>query len=75
MKKNFFFNGLLATAMVGLTLTACSDDEKGNGSGTVDKGEYVIASSVTASGNSERRDGFYDKQWSGKRRRHTMGVL
>ena len=37
MKKNFFFNGLLATAMVGLTLTACSDDEKGNGSGTVDK--------------------------------------
>ena len=29
MKKNFFFNGLLATAMVGLTLTACSDDEKG----------------------------------------------
>lgn len=52
MKKNFFFNGLLATAMVGLTLTACSDDEKGNGSGTVGKGEYVIASSVTASGNT-----------------------
>ena len=38
--------------MVGLTLTACSDDEKGNGSGTVGKGEYVIASSVTASGNT-----------------------
>ena len=52
MKKNFFLNGLFATAMVGLTLTACSDDEQGNGAGTVGKGEYVIAASVTASGNT-----------------------
>lgn len=51
MKKNFFLNGLFATAMVGMTLAACSDEEQGNnGAGTVGKGEFVIPSSVTASG-------------------------
>lgn len=52
MKRNFFLKGLFATAIVGLTLTACSDDEQNNGAGTIGKGEYVIASSVTAPGNT-----------------------
>ena len=33
-------------------MTACTDDEPSLGGGTVEKGEYVIASSVTASGNT-----------------------
>ena len=52
MKKNYFLTGLFATAMTGLSLTACTDDEPSLGGGTVEKGEYVIASSVTASGNT-----------------------
>ncbi|MBD9091454.1 MAG: DUF4374 domain-containing protein [Bacteroides oleiciplenus] len=52
MKKNYFLTGLFATAMTGLALTACTDDEPSLGGGTVEKGEYVIASSVTASGNT-----------------------
>lgn len=60
MKKNYFLTGLFATAMTGLTftamiglaLTSCTDDEPSLGGGTVEKGEYVIASSVTASGNT-----------------------
>lgn len=48
MKKNLFFTGLFATAITGLALTACTNDEYvADGQG---KGEYVIASSVTASG-------------------------
>lgn len=51
MKKNFFLNGLVATAVVGMTFTACSDEEQGsNGAGNVAKGEFIIPSSVTASG-------------------------
>lgn len=51
MKRNFFLSGLFATAMVGMTLTACSDDEQsGNGEGDVAKGEFIIPASVTASG-------------------------
>lgn len=49
MKKNYLLTGLLATAMTGLALTACTDDEPSLGGSTVAKGEYVIASSVTAS--------------------------
>ena len=49
MKKNSFLIGLFASAMTGLALTACTDNEPNLGTGTVDKGEYVIASSVTAS--------------------------
>lgn len=52
MKKNYFLTGLFVTAMTGLALTACTDDEPSLGGGTVEKGEYVIASSVTASGNT-----------------------
>lgn len=52
MKKNYFLTGLFATAMTGLALTACTDDEPSLGGGTVEKGEYVIASSVIASGNT-----------------------
>lgn len=52
MKKNYFLTGLFTTAMTGLALTACTDDEPSLGGGTVEKGEYVIASSVTASGNT-----------------------
>lgn len=56
MKKNFFLTGLFATAMAGLTLTACDDDPSNggdNGGGEEDKNaEYVIAASVTASGNT-----------------------
>lgn len=49
MKKNYLLTGLLATAMTGLALTACTDNEPNLGASTVEKGEYVIASSVTAS--------------------------
>lgn len=54
MKKNFFLTGLFATAMAGLTLTACDDDPTlGGGDGDEDgNAEYVIAASVTASGNT-----------------------
>ena len=31
MKKNFFLTGLFATAMAGLTLTACDDDPSNGG--------------------------------------------
>ena len=31
MKKNFFLTGLFATAMAGLTLTACDDDPSTGG--------------------------------------------
>lgn len=55
MKKNFFLTGLFATAMTGLTLTACDDDPITGGSnddGDENNAEYVIAASVTASGNT-----------------------
>ena len=52
MKKDFLLNGFIATAMAGMALSACTDNEPDYGSGTEAKGEYVIASSVTASGNT-----------------------
>lgn len=55
MKKNFFLTGLFATAMAGLTLTACDDDPSTGGDDGGDddnNAEYVIAASVTASGNT-----------------------
>ena len=48
MKKDFFLNGFAAIAIVGMALSACTDNEPDYGSGTEAKGEYVIASSVTA---------------------------
>lgn len=50
MKKNFFFFGLFATAITGLVLTACTNDESVAGGNDKGQGEYVVASSVTASG-------------------------
>ena len=52
MKKNFFLYGLFVTAMSAMVFTACTDDEPDYGKGTEAKGEYVVASSVTASGNT-----------------------
>ena len=52
MKKDFLLNGFIATAMAGMALSACTDNEPDYGSCTEAKGEYVIASSVTASGNT-----------------------
>lgn len=55
MKKSFFLTGLFATAMIGLTLTACDDDIDGGGNGSGEEGnnaEYVVAASTTASGNT-----------------------
>ena len=55
MKKNFFLTGLFATAMAGLTLTACDDDPStggGDGGDDDNNAEYVKAASVTASGNT-----------------------
>ena len=45
-------NGFAAIAIVGMALSACTDNEPDYGLGTEAKGEYVIASSVTASGNT-----------------------
>lgn len=45
MKKDFFLNGFAAIAIVGMALSACTDNEPDYGSGTEAKGEYVIASS------------------------------
>lgn len=46
MKKDFFLNGFTAIAIVGMALSACTDNEPDYGLGTEAKGEYVIASSV-----------------------------
>lgn len=44
MNKNYLLAGLFAMAMTGATLTSCTDtDEPGSGSGSVSKGNYVIA--------------------------------
>ena len=53
MKKNFFLAGLFATAMTGLSLTSCTDTEvPGGGNNNETKGDFVVAASVTASGNT-----------------------
>lgn len=59
MKRNFLFISLLATATAAMTFTSCSKDEpinngenSGNGAGTTAVSHYVIAASVTASGNT-----------------------
>lgn len=53
MKKNFLSAGLFATAMTGLALVSCTETEMpgdGNNNGT--NGDFVVAASVTASGNT-----------------------
>lgn len=53
MKKNFFLAGLCATVMTGLAFTSCTETEMpGGGNNNDTKGDFVIASSVTASGNT-----------------------
>ena len=53
MKKNFFLAGLFATAMTGLALTSCTETEvPGGGNNNETKGDFVVASSVTASNNT-----------------------
>lgn len=53
MKKNFFLAGLFATAMTGLALTSCTETEvPGGGNNNETKGDFVVAASVTASGNT-----------------------
>ena len=53
MKKNFFLAGLFATAMTGLALTSCTDTEvPGGGNNNETKGDFVVAASVAASGNT-----------------------
>ena len=53
MKKNFFLAGLFATAKTGLALTSCTDTEvPGGGNNNETKGDFVVAASVTASGNT-----------------------
>ncbi len=52
MKKNYFFAGLLATAMTGMSLISCSDDDRPKTGGSeASKGNYVIAATVSASGH------------------------
>lgn len=53
MKKNLLSAVLFTSAMAGTALTSCTDTEVpggGNNNGT--KGDFVIASSVTASSNT-----------------------
>ncbi len=54
MKRNFLNSALPLTAMMCITLSACSDEENLNKrpENGGQPGEYVIASSVTASGNT-----------------------
>lgn len=50
MKKNYLLTGLIAVAaMTGMAFTACTDDQPNLGNGTVENGEYVIASTVVSS--------------------------
>lgn len=59
MKKNYFMTGLFTMALVGMAFSACSDDLSTDNSTvnpdeptTTTDGTYVIAASVTASGNT-----------------------
>lgn len=51
MKKNHLLTGLFVATVAGMALTACSDDESNDGSGSsnVTTGNYVIAATVTSS--------------------------
>ena len=54
MKKNSLCAGLFAAAMTSLLIISCTDQENSDGGSdtNANKGDYVIASSVTASGNT-----------------------
>lgn len=53
MKKNLLLAGLFASAMAGPVLTSCTDTEvPGGGNANGSKGDFVVASSVTASNNT-----------------------
>lgn len=42
MKKDFLLNGFIATAMAGMALSACTDNEPDYGSGTEAKGVSML---------------------------------
>lgn len=42
MKKDFFLNGFAAIAIVGMALSACTDNEPDYGSGTEAKGDMLL---------------------------------
>ena len=44
MKKDFLLNGFIATAMAGMALSACTDNEPDYGSGTEAKGCLLYTS-------------------------------
>ena len=51
MKKNFFLTGMIATALAGLAMTACTDSDDVTGGGNDNnKGEFVVA--ATYKGNN-----------------------
>lgn len=51
MKKNFFLTGMIATALAGLAMTACTDSDDVTGGGNnKNKGEFVVA--ATYKGNN-----------------------
>ena len=53
MKKNLLLAGLFVSAMAGPVLTSCTDTEvPGGGNANGSKGDFVVASSVTASNNT-----------------------
>ena len=53
MKKNFFLAGMVATALAGLAMTACTDSDDVTGGGSdKNKGEFVIATSTSGSGSA-----------------------
>lgn len=52
MKKNYLLTGLFATALAGMALTSCTnDDEPKSGGSGGSEGNYVIAATVVVSGN------------------------
>ena len=83
MKKNLLLAGLFASAMAGPVLTSCTDTEvPGGGNANGSKGDFVVASSVTASNNTVnvlqdfgRGCHLYRQQRTCQRRRFPVGVL
>lgn len=57
MKKNYLLTGIAASVLLGSMFTSCSDNEipnpdGGSGSGDNTNSSYIVAASVTASGNT-----------------------
>ncbi len=52
MKKNYFFSAFFTAALTGIIFSGCSDSDDDSPVDKQDKGEFVIATSVTASNNT-----------------------